>query len=296
MKWEKKGLVITPSGSEWMQTHAMIPVAEMRHDDVCRVYFSGRDKENRSIISYAEIDLNDPSTVLKYSEPVLGLGGLGCFDDNGVTPSWIVDHDGRKYLYYIGWNAGATVRMHLYGGLAISDDGGETFIRHSRAPLLERSNDEPYLNTAHCVMNDGGTWRMWYTSGVDWIHRDLPRYNIKYAESPDGLNWTRNNTVCIDFESPDENALARPCVRKIDGKYKMWFSHKGDDYRLGYAESSDGIHWERNDHESGLDVSTDGWDSEMIEYSYVFEHRGVDYLLYNGNTYGYDGIGLAVAK
>ena len=178
----------------------------------------------------------------------------------------------------------------------MSDDGGETFQRYSRAPLLERSNDEPYLNTAPCVMNDGGTWRMWYTSGVDWVHRDLPRYNIKYAESKDGLNWKRTNTVCIDFATQGENALARPCVRKEDGVYKMWFSHKGENYRMGYAESIDGIHWERDDGQAGLDVSPEGWDSKMIEYAYVFDHRGVKHLLYNGNDYGKDGIGLAVAQ
>jgi len=296
MKWEKKGLVITPTGSDWMRTHAMLPVGEPRHDDIFRVYFSGRDTENRSIISYAEIDLNSPSSEPRFSGPVLGLGELGCFDDNGVSPSWVVDHDGRKYLYYIGWNQGSTVRMHLYGGLAVSDDDGETFQRYSRAPLLERSNDEPYLNTAPCVMNDGGTWRMWYTSGVDWVHRDLPRYNIKYAESKDGLTWKRSNTVCIDFAANGENALARPCVRKEDGVYKMWFSHKGENYRMGYAESTDGINWDRDDSQIELDVSPDGWDSEMIEYAYVFDHRGVKHLLYNGNNYGYDGIGLAVAK
>jgi len=289
-------LVITPNGSDWMRTHAMVPVGEPRQDDICRVYFSGRDTENRSIISYAEIDLKSPSSEPKFSGPVLGLGALGCFDDNGVSPSWLVDDGGRKWLYYIGWNQGSTVRMHLYGGLAVSDDGGETFQRYSRAPLLERSNDEPYLNTAPCVMNDGGTWRMWYTSGVDWVHRDLPRYNIKYAESKDGLNWKRTNTVCIDFATQGENALARPCVRKEDGVYKMWFSHKGENYRMGYAESIDGIHWERDDGQAGLDVSPEGWDSKMIEYAYVFDHRGVKHLLYNGNDYGKDGIGLAVAQ
>ena len=289
-------MVITPNGSDWMRTHAMVPVGEPRQDDICRVYFSGRDTENRSIISYAEIDLKSPSSEPKFSGPVLGLGALGCFDDNGVSPSWLVDDGGRKWLYYIGWNQGSTVRMHLYGGLAVSDDGGETFQRYSRAPLLERSNDEPYLNTAPCVMNDGGTWRMWYTSGVDWVHRDLPRYNIKYAESKDGLNWKRTNTVCIDFATQGENALARPCVRKEDGVYKMWFSHKGENYRMGYAESIDGIHWERDDGQAGLDVSPEGWDSKMIEYAYVFDHRGVKHLLYNGNDYGKDGIGLAVAQ
>ena len=298
MRWVKKGLIIQPTGQhDWMVTHAMLPIPEWRHNDVYRVYYSGRDAENRSLVGYAEIDLKDPSTVLKYSsKAVLGLGGLGCFDDNGVTPSWIVDQGSRKFLYYSGWNMGATVRMHLYIGLAFSDDGGETFHRYSRAPILPRIDQEPYLNTAPCVLRDGGIWRMWYVSGVEWVHRDLPRYNIKYAESQDGMTWDRPGTVCIDFASPQEVALARPCVRKEGDTYRMWFSHKGENYRLGYAESLDGIHWERDDDMAGMDVSPFEWDSEMVEYTYVFEHKGVKYMLYNGNGYGVGGAGLAIAE
>jgi len=281
-----------------MATYAMVPVAEWRHGDIFRVYCSGRDSENRSLIGYAEIDLNNPEKAVRYSpKSVLGLGTLGCFDDNGVTPSWIVDSGGKKYLYYIGWNQGSTVRMALVAGLAVSEDGGESFERVFRVPILDRTHEEPYtLNTAPCVLREGDLWRMWYVSGVEWVHRDLPRYNIKYAESNDGLHWQRSGVVCIDFEGPDENALARPCVIKENGIYKMWFSYKGDYYRIGYAESSDGIDWQRLDGEVGIDISPSGWDSQMIEYSYVFSHEGKKYMLYNGDDYGKEGIGLAVAE
>jgi hypothetical protein len=299
MKWKKIGLIIRPLGNhEWMQTHAMLPVAEWRNTDVYRVYFSGRDRQNRSLVGYTEIDLNDPSTHLTFSpQPVLGLGALGCFDDNGVTPSWVVDFGGRKYLYYIGWNKGATVRMSLVAGLSVSDDGGESFQRVSRVPILDRTDEEPFtINTAPCVLKEGNLWRMWYVSGVEWVHKDLPRYNIKYAESKDGLHWDRSGTVCIDFSSPGENALARPCVLKEDGIYKMWYSHKGESYRIGYAESGNGIDWVRLDREVGIDISSEGWDSEMIEYAYVFNHGDTKYMLYNGNDYGRYGVGLAVAE
>ena len=192
---------------------------------------------------------------------------------------------------------GSTVRMHLVAGLAVSVDGGESFTRVSRVPILDRTDAEPYtLNTAPCVLREGTCWRMWYVSGVGWVHRDLPRYNIKYAESDDGIHWHRPGRVCIDFASAEEHALARPCVLKEDGVYRMWFSHKGEHYRIGYAESLDGLRWERDDTRAGIDVSMSGWDSTMIEYSYVFGHRGRKYMLYNGNDYGREGIGIAVAE
>jgi hypothetical protein len=137
---------------------------------------------------------------------------------------------------------------------------------------------------------------MWYVSGVKWLNPDLPRYNIKYAESTDGLHWERPGVTCIDFASPEENALARPCVMKEDGIYKMWYAYKGESYRIGYAESRDGFEWMRLDSEAGIDVSSTGWDSQMIEYAYVFNHKQKKIMLYNGNDYGKDGIGLAIAE
>ena len=48
------------------------------------------------------------------------------------------------------------------------------------------------------------------------------------------------------------------------------------------------------DDKVGIDVSESGWDSEMIEYPYVFNHKSKKYMVYNGNGYGINGIGLAV--
>ena len=135
---------------------------------------------------------------------------------------------------------------------------------------------------------------MYYVSGVGWDDRDSPRYLIKTATADDGIHWRRDGTVCIDFAGPHETALARPYVLREGSIYKMWFAHKGAAYRLGYAESEDCVTWRRRDELAGIDVSNYGFDSEMIEYAAVIVHDGRKYMLYNGNNYGYDGIGLAV--
>lgn len=61
-----------------------------------------------------------------------------------------------------------------------------------------------------------------------------------------------------------------------------------------FAESTNGLDWQRKDEEAGIDVSENGWDSEMIEYPFIFDHKGTRYMLYNGNSYGKTGFGLAV--
>ena len=99
-----------------------------------------------------------------------------------------------------------------------------------------------------------------------------------------------------DFANDSENALARPYVIYEDGVWKMWFAHKSKMYRLGYAESEDGVNWERRDEFAVLDVSNSGWDSEMVEYAAVVNYKGQHFMFYNGNNYGYDGIGLAIEE
>lgn len=300
--WEKRGLIIRPRKDLWwMQTHAMIPTLEPLGGSRLKVYFSGRSEKNVSHIGWAVIDLEKPTEIQDFSpEPVLRPGDLGCFDDNGVTPSCVVKDGERTLLYYIGWNPGSTVRMHLFGGLAASEDGGKTFTRVSRAPIIERCAANPFLNTAPFVLHEdtqgGDRWRMYYVSGVGWRHKDLPRYNIQYATSADGVDWRRDGMVAIDFAGEDENALARPFVLHDEGRYKMWFAHKGEAYRLGYAESEDGVQWRRDDSFAGLEPTPGDWDSDMVEYAAVARHEGRYFMFYNGNNYGYDGIGLAVGQ
>lgn len=298
MKWKKKGLIFEPAAQyDWVITHAMLPVAQNIDGDFYRIYFSGRDRFNRSQIGYVVVDINTPQKILELSEkPVLGLGNLGTFDDNGVSPTWIIANGSIDYLYYFGWNKRSTVRAGEVSGLAVSDDNGKSFRRVSHAPIIDRTNEEPYtILVISCVLVEGGTWRMWYDSCDEWINADLPRYNIKYAESQDGIHWQRQGIVSVDFKYSNETRVSRACVVKEDF-YKMWFCFAigAEGYRMGYAESADGIRYTRKDDEVGIDVSASGWDSEMVCYPFVFSHRGRKYMLYCGNGYGRTGFGYAV--
>ncbi len=297
MPWVKQGLVIEPCGqAPWIGTHAALPVIH-DVDGAQRLYFSSRDARNRSHIGYATLRLDKPSAPAVFSEaPVLSPGPLGAFDDAGVTSSCVVAHDGRLFLYYTGWALGVSVPFYLQAGLAVSDDGGLSFHRMSTAPLLDRIDVDPYLSASPWVIIDKGVWRMWYVSGTVWEARaDGPRhrYHIKYAESGDGRHWTRQGVVCIDYASPDEHAFGRPCVVKDADGYRMWYSYRGAQYRMGYAESADGLAWIRRDSEHVIQASIEGWDSEMVTYPVVAGPVERRVMLYNGNGFGCTGIGLA---
>ena len=298
LRWHKLGLVFCPDGNfPWMVSHAANPVAEHLGDDRFRVYFSCRDRENRSSIGHVEIDISNPGRILVISEhPVVVPGSAGLFDDSGASMGCLARHGSARYLYYLGWNLGTTVPWRNSIGLAISARPGADFVKHTRAPVLDRSAEDPYTVSYPWVMHDGGRWRMWYGSNLSWgsLQTDMAHV-LKHAESDDGIRWRRGDAVVLGFKSAAEYAISKPCVLREADRYRMWYSYRGDKYRIGYAESRDGLQWTRLDEDAGIDVSSEGWDSESIEYPCVFGHREKYYMLYNGNGYGRTGFGLAVA-
>jgi hypothetical protein len=296
LTWRRLGrLALDTSRAPWAATHAALPALEALDDGRWAVYLSLRDREGRARIGRTVLDMRGtPALAPLDADPVLDLGTLGTFDDSGVTMSCLVTDGDARYLYYTGWCRGVTVPFYLNAGVAVSRQGGP-FVRPSPAPLLDRSPADPFLTASPFVTIEDGRWRMWYVSATEWRQTPTgPRhyYNVRYAESPDGTDWTRDGRVCLDYRD-GEYAFARPwVVRDADG-YRMWFAVRGDHYRIELADSTDGLTWSRQA-TGGLAPASTGWDAEMVEYPCVFDWRGNRYLLYNGNDYGRTGVGLAV--
>jgi hypothetical protein len=296
-RWDKLGLVIKPDASLWWsRTHAMLPTPEHLEGSIWRIYQAGRNDKNQSHVGWALIDLEQPDTVIeRSSEPVLTPGPLGAFDDNGVLPSCVIRDGDETLLYYIGFKPGGTTRMDLYGGLAARTGDDGPFERLNRAPILERCHVNPFINTAPWVVRDGADWRMYYVAGTQWVHPDLPRYNIQIATSEDGRTWRRDGRVAIDF-APGENALARPFVYHDGTRWIMWFASKGSAYRARWAYSDDGLNWSRAEAGPGLEPSEGGPDAQMLEYFIVLPHKGKRVVFYNGDDYGRAGVCAAVER
>jgi hypothetical protein len=189
----------------------------------------------------------------------------------------------------------------LFAGVAM-ETGDHRFERLRPVPVLDRTVQEPFLRSATSILQEEGVFRAWYVSGLGWITVDgrrLPTYVVRYAESEDGLCWRSREEPCIGFADDDEFGFGRPWVLHRTGEpYRMWYSIRSRTrpYRLGYAESEDGLTWQRRDEEVGLEPSAEGWDSEMICYPCVVDAAGARYLIYNGNQHGGTGFGCAVLE
>jgi hypothetical protein len=299
-RWLKRGLIWAPDGSlPWARHSFLTPTPLDRGDGTIRIYGGLRDAKGVSRIGYIDVAADDPLRLLKVCAcPVLDIGEPGMFDDNGVILGDVARDGQALKMYYVGFQLVQNVKFLAFSGLAVSHDNGETFTRVSRAPILDRADEAPFIRAIHCVIHEGDRWRIWFSVGSGWETIDgvsYPRYNIWYTESPDGIRFDASCRLVLDV-GPREYRIGRPRVRRLDdGRYEMRFTYDTLDkqYRTGTAFSEDGIHWRRNDSLVGITPSAQGWDSEMLCYPAILTVGKKTYMFYNGNQMGRTGVGFA---
>lgn len=248
-----------------------------------------------------DVRADDPSHVIGVSErPVLDVGVRGMFDDNGVILGDVIRVEDKVYLYYVGFQLVEKVKFLAYSGLAVSEDGGNTFLRNSRTPVLDRADEGLYIRAIHSVIYEEGVFRVWYAVGNDWEvigTGEFPKYDINCLESPDGVTFPVAGIKCVrNDRSNGEYRIGRPRVYRSDNGYVMNFTYGTTDgrYQAGQAFSSDGREWHRNDDSLGLEPSGQGWDSSHLSYPSVIKTpKGRVFAFYNGNNMGQEGFGYA---
>jgi hypothetical protein len=307
MQWTKHGRFFALSDAgDLRRSHTQLPVVDTHHPGCWRLYYSSRDAENRSHPFYIELAPANPDELIAESvQPLLGLGEAGSFDEHGVMPTAVRHSGAQIFLYYIGWSRRTDVPYCNAIGLAISDDAGRSFHRYAHNPLFAQNHVDPLFTGTLDIQNVDGMLHGYYMSCTQWL-RDgdalEPRYHIKLATSRDGIAWSRDGRVAIDYRDAQEGGLVSASTLRLGGCYAMWYACRkasgfreihANTYRIGYAESQDGLHWRRRDHLAGIAPSDSGWDSEMICYPCVVRHADRLFMFYNGNGFGSSGIGYA---
>jgi hypothetical protein len=313
--WEKRGKIFDPRGSSsYMDSYAQNPNA-LELSDRIRIYFTTRpmktiDGTFVSYTSFADFDKDDLSKIIYvHKEPVLPLGGIGEFDQFGIMPGSLVElkEENEIWLYYVGWTRMKAVPYNWSIGLAISKDGGYTFKRFGKGPIIGSVNNEPYLQACPRVLRlDQNNWVMWYQSGLRWNEFDNHLesvYVTMFANSQNGIEWQRKGKQVIP-SVVNEECQTSASVIKIDNLYHMFFSYRhginfrnsNNGYKIGYAHSEDMISWSREDDKAGIELSENGWDSEMICYPHVVRISGNIVMFYCGNYFGREGFGYATLK
>lgn len=311
MRWEKKGQIFQPKGEyQWMNSH-VCPLAAVELENCIRVYVSTRTKQDESgnyvsYPTYLDLDKDDPAKILYlHDKPILELGTLGAFDEFGIMVLKPLVVEEKIYLYYAGWQrlASPSSPYQINAGLAVSSDGGNTFRKVSQGPMLALDMEDPIGVGNVFPLKAGDTYHLYYTSIINWEQGPLKPtilYNIKHAVSKDAIHWEKDGRIIIDAN--EKGGVVAPTVFAYRGKYCMLFGYRPafeEDgttgaYKMGYAESEDLIHWERDDSKAGIEASKDGgWDSQMVCYPHVIQVKDRYVMFYCGNGFGEGGFGYA---
>lgn len=313
MRWQKLGKIFDPETITLAQgctAFAKSPQA-LVFDDFVRIYFcsqvKGADGKYLSHPQFVDFDKSFKKIIDSSKSAVVPLGNLGEFDEHGIFPINVLRHDKMVYGFTSGWSRRVSVSIDMSIGLVMSHDQGRTFEKYGHGgPVMTSAINEPCLVGDPFVLFANGMFHMWYIFGDKWVQ---PKpgdqaerfYRIAYASSKDGIEWNRDSKYIVS--TFDENECqALPTVFKKNGKFHMIFCHrnafgfrtdKRHAYRLGYAYSEDMKTWTRADAQLGIELGSEGWDSEMMCYPNVFEMDEDIYLLYNGNEFGRHGFGVA---
>lgn len=300
-RWNKLGQIYLPKqGARHpkLVSHAANPLPVHIENNIYRVFFSGRDERNRSSVGAVDIDILEFRVVKEHYSPFFEHGPEGSFFADGVSIGNCYEVEGVRYILFMGWQnpknghwRGDIGRLIVTSDFALELESSEPFMGCDETDPISlsypwvRSSPESGLN-------------MWYGSTLTWDAGNGEMLHvIHHASSHDGHQWHRSG-LAVPFELGRAQAFSRPTVvQNKNGDFEMWFSYRsgsGEKYRIGYATSENGVNWKLDLDKAGITVSSTGWDSEMIEYPFVFDHEGSRYMLYNGNSYGQTGFGLAV--
>jgi hypothetical protein len=299
-RWKKLGLLYNPTDREVrhpkLLSHAANPLPVHMKDDIYRIYYSGRDLKNRSSVGAVDVDIITRQIIQDHHDPFFVHGPAGTFYADGVSIGNCYEVEGKTYMLFMGWQTpeqghwrGDIGRLTLGPDLSLSLEETHPFISTGLV-------DPVSLSYPWVLRNGLGHFEMWYGSTLEWDAGNGEMLHVlNHATSSCGHEWNRHG-LAIPYELGLAQAFSRPTLANTN---QMWFSYRsgtGQTYRIGYAEREEGEAWNLRLDKAGIDLSPSGWDSEMIEYPFVFDHQGKRYMLYNGNGYGKTGFGLAVME
>lgn len=150
---------------------------------------------------------------------------------------------------------------------------------------------------AKCVIQNGNLYELWYAGGTQPTRAE----NIGYANSTDGLAWTKGGGVVLGGGLPgswEAAGVSEPVVILDGATYKMWYTGfdgfsgiSATNAQIGYATSPDGVTWTKYTQNPVMAFGGAGsWESAGVFPCTVLNEDGEYRMWYAG----WDGLHVQV--
>ncbi|MEM0987905.1 MAG: hypothetical protein AAGK00_03445 [Pseudomonadota bacterium] len=284
-------------GPDWMVSHAAYPAPVLLSPDRLRVYLVARDAQGRGQVGFIDLDPADPLRVLAVSpEPCLGPGGLGAFDDRGISIGSVHQVGDEIRLYYMGWNKAADVPFRNAIGLAVARDRqGLRFERIFEGPLIDRSRFDPFTLSYPFVVVPSGEapWTLYYgTSRAGGTDEAAMQHVLTRATGTDGIDWRPTGETVVGLE-PGEYGLSRPWLWQASGRTWMLYAIRRAEYTIGLSVQEPATGAFRRVSSDLMGPGRAQWEDRASCYPALVQAGGRTLLFYNANGYGLTGLGVA---
>lgn len=287
--WKKypQNPIFTPLANNWDKSLVLDPKL-IKDNDMYKMWYVGNGGEGWRI-GYAS-SINGINNWTRNVQPVLQPSGS--WEKNTASPIVLKENDQYKIwysTYSYNWISGQD-RFRM--GYSTSSSG----LNWNKYPdwVIRgtiNSWDSGGTDRGISVVLRDGVYHLWYAGTNDSDLTINPYWRIGYATSVDGINWTKQNNgnpVIVPSKPWELKNVSYPNVIFENGKYKMWYAASPWDMatQIVYAESLDGINWEKPENQNTvLTTGASGFDKSGISSPSV---------LHDGNLYkmwysGFDG-------
>ena len=161
---------------------------------------------------------------------------VGDWHSGYVSGPMVIKEEGKYKAWYH-----AIYNGHFSIGYAESIDGENWNKRITPVLIPSVAQSETDIVEAS-VIKRNNTYYLWYNT----FESAKENYKIGMATSSDGINWTKHPTpVLVGTNNWELAGVTDPSVIYHDGKFRMFYGGWGipKTFRIGYAESNDGINW-----------------------------------------------------
>lgn len=218
-----------------------------------------------------------------------------------ISDCWVIKEGALYKMWYTcgGLNYPADTMLRARLCYATSSDG-TVWMKYSGNPVLDVSYnggwDSLGVETASVILDltapAAERYKMWYAGQ----YYNEYRYDIGYAFSADGIQWTKHPSPVLQTGLPaewDNGFLEGPSVIKEGDTFKMWYcgydaiaDGQATDGRanIGYATSTDGFLWTKHPSNPVMITGQHAWDSIYVQDPHVIKMGGQYHMWFGGGS------------